>query len=390
MEHKSTDMVLRKLVLKNRIYRYMQSLLAILLSIVVLSGCGSEVKPHSNTVSYQTVSTTQLVASPHYPHLQTYTGIIRSANTTGIGFELAGKLNSINVDSGDSVLKGQALASLDTHLLEAEKQQLEASLNQTQSDLDLAKSTLKRNLALKDKNYVSEQQLDETKQNVAGLQANFQRLKASLHATNLKLEKSVLIAPFNGKISKRHHNLGEVIGLGSPVFTLIGQQQQLAYIGVPITVAQGLSNGEIVSIKVGQHTYKGKIAGISAEVDGITRTVQLRISLPNDANVLNGEIAYFEYSQNIEIAGFWVPISALTDGLRGLWNVYVLSNNPQANDPSLYKVERRDVEIIYTNQDQAYIKGAINADDTLVVEGLHKLVVGQVVKPQQTSNVVAL
>lgn len=376
MEHKST----------RSMHRYMVGLLSILL----VSSCGSEVKQHSESVSYQTVAVSNIVASNYYPHEQTYTGTIRSANTTGIGFELAGKLNGINVDSGNSVIKGQTLATLDTNLLQAEKQQLEASLQQTKADLDLAQSTLKRTLALKDKNYVSEQQLDETKQQVNGLQANSQRLNASLYATNLKIEKSTLTAPFNGKISKRHHNVGEVIGLGSPVFTLIGNDQQQAYIGVPITVAQGLANQQQVHVRVGDQSLNGIIAGISAEVDSITRTVQLRISLPHDATVLNGEIAYLEYNQNIQVAGYWVPISALTDGVRGLWNIFVLSKQADMSGSNHYAIERRDVEIIYTNQDQAYIKGAISADDTIIVEGLHKLVVGQVVTPVKTVMAEAL
>ncbi|MDP5145005.1 efflux RND transporter periplasmic adaptor subunit [Shewanella sp. ULN5] len=356
-----------------------------LCSLLVVSGCGSEVKQHSESVSYQTVATTALTPSEYYQHKQTYTGTIRSANTTGIGFELAGKLNSIQVDSGDSVTLGQTLASLDTDLLQAEKQQLEASLQQTKADLDLAENTLKRTLSLKDKNYVSEQQLDETKQQVTGLIANRQRLNASLYATNLKLEKSILMAPFNGKISKRHHNLGEVIGLGSPVFTLIGDDQQLAYIGVPIQVASSLKNNQQVPIRVGDKTLNGSIAGISAEVDAITRTVQLRISLPKDADVLNGEIAYFEYQQDIPVAGYWVPISALTDGVRGLWNVYVLNKQADTSGVNHFSIERRDVEIIYTNQDKAYIKGALRNDDTIIIEGLHKLVVGQVVTPATTA-----
>ena len=356
-----------------------------LLSLMVVSGCGSEVKPHSESVSYQTVATATLIPSEYYQHKQTYTGTIRSANTTGIGFELAGKLNGIQVDSGDSVTFGQTLASLDTDLLQAEKQQLEASLQQTKADLDLAENTLKRTLSLKDKNYVSEQQLDETKQQVTGLIANRQRLNASLYATNLKLEKSILVAPFNGKISKRHHNLGEVIGLGSPVFTLIGNNQQLAYIGVPIQVASNLKNNQQVPIRIGDKILNGSIAGISAEVDAITRTVQLRISLPTDANVLNGEIAYLEYQQNIPVAGYWVPISALTDGIRGLWNVYVLDKQTDSLTANHYSIQRRDVEIIYTNQDKAYIKGALSRDDTIIVEGLHKLVVGQVVTPATTA-----
>jgi membrane fusion protein, multidrug efflux system len=346
----------------------------------LLSACGSEVKQHSDTVSYHTVISDTLKQTDSYQHSQTYSGTIRSANTTGIGFELAGKLNQINVDSGDTVTQGQQLASLDTVLLQAEQAQLSASLKQVEADITLAQSNLKRTIKLKQKNYVSEQQLDETEQQVASLLANQQRLQASLQATNLKLDKSVLLAPFSGEISQRHHNLGEVIALGSPVFTLIGRDQKLAYVGVPVDVAQKLTNGQQVDITVAQQHYQGQIAGISAEVNPVSRTVQLRISLPKGAYAINGEIAYLTLEQQIMAQGYWIPIDALTDGVRGLWNVYTLVSDTQGRS----EVQRRDVEIIYTNEQQAYIKGAIKEGDIIITQGLHKLVVGQRVIPAST------
>ncbi|WP_285163101.1 efflux RND transporter periplasmic adaptor subunit [Shewanella goraebulensis] len=359
------------------------SALSIVISFLLLSGCGNDETIPTPSVAMPNVITQPLRFNSSYQHQQSYTGTVRSADTTGVGFELAGKLSDIIVDSGDTVIKGQKLATLNTQLLEAELQQLSASLQQTQADLDLAQSNLERSIELKKKQYVSEQQFDETQQQVASLLANQKRLKASLYATELKLEKSTLVAPFNGTISKRHHNLGEVIALGSPVFTLIGTNQQQAYIGVPHSVAQTLKSNQVVDIRIGDQTHKGLIAGISAEIDPVTRTVQLRIDLPNNSQVINGEIAYLEYQQQIADAGYWVPISSLTDGVRGLWNVFVVTKNEQGQA----RIERRDVDILYTTEKQAYINGAIQKDDVIITQGLHKLVVGQRVNP--TSETVA-
>ncbi|WP_394129127.1 efflux RND transporter periplasmic adaptor subunit [Shewanella maritima] len=342
---------------------------------LALFGCSKAEQTVTESVHLQTVSTQSLVMSAQYSQQQTYTGIVKATNTTGIGFELAGKLNSILVDSGDEVKQGQVLATLDISLLQAEEKQLKASLQQTQSDIDLALSNLERVTKLSTQNYASAQQLDENQQRVQNLKANKLRLQASLQATELKLEKSSLIAPFNGRISKRQHNLGEVVALGSPVFKLIGEDAPLAYIGVPVQVAQSLKQHQQVSITVGDQAILGSIAGISAEVDAITRTVQLRIQLPNTTDIINGEIAYLNYEQPIQTAGFWIPISALTDGVRGLWNVYVVTKDEQGS----HTIGLRDVEIIYTNDAQAYVNGAITEGDHIITAGLHKLVAGQTV-----------
>lgn len=347
-------------------------LFAALLSLWLLPACQDAVTEHSTTAKVQTVSSDTLVISPSYLHQQQYTGTVRAGNTTGVGFELAGKLNQLTADSGDRVEAGQILAKLDTRLLEAEQKELIASLAQNQADVDLASSTLTRSSGLKQQGYVSEQSLDEIKGQLSSLEAAQQRLIASLQANQLKRDKSSLLAPFAGTISKKHHSLGEVIGLGSPVFTLVGNDTPQAYIGVPVSVAQGLTTSQPVNIRIGSQIYNAKIAGISSEVNPLTRTVEVRVALPPSAQVLNGEIAYLNYQQEIIQAGFWVPISALTDGMRGLWNLYLV-----VKKDGLDIVERRDVEIIYTENDKAFIQGAISAGEHFVSQGLHKLVVGQ-------------
>lgn len=345
-------------------------------ALVTLSACQKEVTEHATTTVLPTVTSQALILTPSYQHEQTFTGTIRAGNTTGVGFELAGKLNELQADSGIKVKQDQILAILDTRLLEAERQEIQASLAQTQADVDLATSTLKRNQELKKSGYVSEQLLDENRSQLNSLAAAKNRLLASQHANQLKLDKSILVAPFDGTISQKLHNLGEVVAAGSPIFTLVGNINPEAYIGVPVALAEQFHAGQQVQVSVQDQTFTAEIAGISAEVNPVSRTLQLRISLPQDARVINGEIAYLHQQQQIEQAGYWVPISALTDGIRGLWNLYVIANDEQQSI-----IERRDVEILYTTQDMAYIQGAIQPNEIYVSQGLHKLVVGQAVSP---------
>ncbi|WOT06207.1 efflux RND transporter periplasmic adaptor subunit [Shewanella youngdeokensis] len=351
-----------------------------LIVIALLTACQDEQTIAPAAQIYQSVSASELIAAPSYPYAQEFSGTIRAGNTTGVGFELAGKINELTVDSGDSVVKGQRLAQLDTRLLLAEKNELFANLQQNKADLDLAIATLNRSLELNKQGYVSAQQLDELKGQLNSLQAAKSRLSASIEVNQLKIDKSELLAPFTGTISKRIHNLGEVISLGSPVFTLIERSNVQAYIGVPVDVSHTLTTGQTVKLRVRNQFYQASIAGIGAELDPITRTVELRVTLPSDANVINGELSYLYYQHTINTPGYWVPVSALTDGVRGLWNIYVLV---PSNDR--YRVEHRDVEIIYTSQDNAFINGAVSANELYVNQGLHKLVAGQIVTRQAST-----
>ncbi|RTR32612.1 efflux RND transporter periplasmic adaptor subunit [Shewanella atlantica] len=361
-----------------------KKVLTSLLLVSFLCACEAEVTAHATQPELQAVTTMTLTPSTSYLHTQEFTGTIRAGNTTGIGFELSGKIRQLAVDSGDQVKEGQLLARLDTRLLEAEKQELDASLSQNSADLKLATNTLNRSLKLKQQGYTSEQQLDELKGQLASLLAAQKRLKASIHANTLRIEKSSLLAPFSGVISKRNNNLGEVIALGTPVFTLIQNNNPQAFVGVPIKVAQSLKATQDISLRVADTHYTAQIAGIGAEVNPITRTVPLRLMLPQDATVINGELTYLAYENEIEQAGYWVPISSLTDGIRGLWNLYVITATEAAEESETLSIERRDVEIVYTKNDLAYIRGAVNSGDEFISQGLHKLVVGQKVKRNTT------
>ncbi|MCF1426555.1 MAG: efflux RND transporter periplasmic adaptor subunit [Shewanella sp.] len=327
-------------------------------------------------ITLPNVSTRELIEVPEYQHTQNFTGTVRAGNTTGLAFELAGKLSSLSADSGDRVKKGQVLATLDTSLLEAELKEINASLAQNQADLALAERTLVRSEELNKQSYVSAQQLDELIGQKQSLLAARQRLLATKSATELRLQKSTLIAPFSATLSNRKHNLGEVLPQGSPVFTLVEENNPKAYIGVPVDVARKLQVNQSLPLRVGEQTFDAKIEGISAEVNPVTRTVEMRLSLPRDARVFNGELAYLSYQQTIANSGFWVPVSALTDGVRGRWNIYVLDKR---ND-GVY-VERRDVEILYTDKKQAFLQGALSPGERYVTQGLHKLVAGQKINP---------
>jgi len=350
--------------------------LTLCLFIGLLTACQPASIETRATTPYQSVSYQPLKLASSYPYTHVYSGQIRAINTTDIGFELAGKITMLQADTGDFVHQGQVLAKLDTQLLAAEQNQLNASLAQNQANIAVANATLKRNVQLQQQGYASAQQLDELQGTLNVLLAAKKQLIASLHANQLKIDKSTLRAPFNGKVSQRHHHLAEVISIGSPVFTFIEPHHAQAYIGVPVAISHTLSLGQTVNLQVRERPYVGTVAGIGAELDPVTRTVQLRITLPTTLNAVNGEMAYLHYQDDIATEGYWVPISALTDGMRGLWNLYVIVQDDQHRDI----VERRDVEIIDTTNERAFVQGAISPGELYIDQGLHKLVTGQVVK----------
>ena len=72
------------------------------------------------------VATRTISPVESFEQRRTFTGVIKAARTSELGFERIGKLATVEVEEGDSVQEGQTLARLDTRNLVARQQELEA------------------------------------------------------------------------------------------------------------------------------------------------------------------------------------------------------------------------------------------------------------------------
>ena len=80
--------------------------------------------------------------------------------------------------------------------------------------------------------------------------------------------------------------------------------------------------------------------------------------------------------QQVELAGAWVPDTAVTEGLRGTWVVYALEDSGQ---PGLSRIGLRAVDVVHAENERLFVSGELGGL-TLVASGLHKLVPGQLVQ----------
>jgi len=90
-----------------------------------------------------------------------------------------------------------------------------------------------------------------------------------------------------------------------------------------------------------------------------------------------GQTVQVDFSEAIAAEGIWLPTSALTEGIRGLWTCYVLV----PNDNDGYTVAPQSVEIIHQEADRVLVRGTLQPDDRVVANGTHRLVPGQPVEP---------
>ncbi|HIF9128180.1 TPA: efflux RND transporter periplasmic adaptor subunit [Photobacterium damselae] len=321
------------------------------------------------------INSLQLKPQTSYQIPREFVGFIQAKQQTSLGSELNGKVKRILVDVGRNVTAGTPLLELDTDLLQTEKQQLFAQQQQFQAQLDLINTNLARQQTLQAKGFSAASEIDSLQSQRKALLANLSQLHATLAANRLKLTKSTIRAPYNGKISERFVSQGDVINIGTPTFTLLANDLTEAHIGVPAKYMTQILNQPSWQIRINNKLYPTQLLNPGASIDLNSRTVELRFAL--QAPLLTGELAYLTYQDHQQQNGYWIPLTALTEGLRGVWTVMAIVPKSDKNHQIL---EQRTVKVIFANGTDAYITGAIHPHEQIVADGLHRVVAGQEVE----------
>lgn len=348
--------------------------LSILFATLVILGCQAKSEELS-TVIYQSVGAVQAQQQSTFALDRSFTGVVLPARRADFSFEFGGTVQFMLADEGDQVEEGDLLAQLDTSLLTIERRQLEARLVEAQVNLRLTKANLTRQQSLELDGFASQQRRDELEAGRDSYKANIRQLEAELDGNNIRQQKAHIYAPFSGVVSERYLEQGSRAGVGEPALRLLDIGQLEAHVGVPRQLARSLTPGQIVRVQVDGELVEGPVLAVGAELKAQSHTVTVRIELPA-LDVLSGSLVQLQFEDRIESAGFTLPQTALTANLRGLWRVYVL----KAASDGLYRVEARDVQLRFIDEQRAYVERGVADGEWVVSTGIHKLVPGQLVR----------
>lgn len=382
------------------------------------------------------VETTKVNLVESYQVERTYTGTIVSRRSSSLGFERSGKLLNLSVDRGHFVQAGTPLATLDTRTLKAKQQELlaekkqvnavlqelkagvrsetiaasQSRVNSLQSQLKLAQTKSQRRQKLYSSGAISREQLDEATtdvntfqarlneaksrldelragtrpEKIAAQQASLEQLNARLASLQLEIEQSTLKAPFSGRIDKRLVDEGTVVSTGEAIYTLVEGNALEVHIGVPVDTAAQIPVGSNQKLQIGSKTYQAKVLSTLPQLDSATRTLTIVLSLDESAakEVRAKQIARLKLSETITDSGFWLPTTALTIGVRGLWSCYVIgdSEDVTTNPNQVFVVEQREVEVLQTENERVFVRGTLQNNDQVIINGNHRLVTGQLVQ----------
>jgi RND family efflux transporter MFP subunit len=228
-------------------------------------------------------------------------GTLKGRQEAPIYARASGYLQRWTHDIGQRVSAGELLAVIDAPEAEQELLQARAAREQIHSRSLLAASSLERWEGLRQRDAVSQQELDERRaaqrQGIADLaaaDANVRRLE------QLKAFRRVT-APFDGVIVRRNVDVGALVSAGTGAGTrelfYLAQTDLLRIdVAVPQAYAAAVKAGQEVKVRLlerGGAPFVGTVARTSGAIDSATRSMQVEIALPNaDGRLLPG--AYVE------------------------------------------------------------------------------------------------
>ena len=129
--------------------------------------------------------------------------------------------------------------------------------------------------------------------------------------------------------------------------------------------------------------YQGRLKALLARLDSETRTVPAIIVLDDSERRLrSGQLARLKLQRTVPMKGYWLPITALIGGRRGLWNAYVLEPAGQDAGKDLMRAGRREVQILHSESERAFVRGTVRDGERVVSSGLHRLVPNQLVRAE--------
>lgn len=240
-----------------------------------------------------------------------------------------GYLRKWYFDIGAHVRKGQLLAVIETPELDQQLQQAKAQLQSAQANLKLAQITAARWQHLLLTNSVSHQETDQAVSDLASKQALVASNEANLHRLEQLQSFERVYAPFDGVITQRNTDIGDLIQAGdsstssAQLFHLAAINTLRVFIPVPEVYTDAVRTGEKVMLTLDEYPnrqFTGTLVRNSDAIDPSTRTLNVEVDVPNpDGKLRPGDYVFVHLTVPPVNGAVTIPSNTLlfrSEGLR--------------------------------------------------------------------------
>jgi membrane fusion protein (multidrug efflux system) len=293
---------------------------------------------------------------------QTAVGSARASNGADLAAEIAGVVDEIHFQSGQTVQAGSVLLQLRLNDDEAKLQQLEANA-------DLAEVTLQRDERQLAAHGVAQATVDSDA-------ANLKVARAEVAAQHAIIAEKTVRAPFAGKLGIRQVDLGQYIAAGTTIVTLQQLDPMFVDFYLPQQAVGQIAVGEKVEVTADAYpgrVFSGQILSLNAKVDPSSRMLQVRANIPNpDGALLPGMYLGVSVATGAVQPLVTIPTAAVAFNPYGSL-VYVIHDDKDAHGEIRHVVQQQFVKTGDARGDQVSVLKGLSAHDVVVTAGQLKL-----------------
>ena len=360
-------------------------------SLFILSGCNDKKEEQKVEVKKEIPKAqvqVHTIKKETYPIWVDFSGKTEAKNSVFVTAKVAGELKEIYFKAGETVKKGQKLFKIDDRAYQTVLSQKRASLQKDRASLNLAIANVKRYKPLVEKGLAPREKLDELIANQRQLQAVVNADQASIQETQIDVDDTVIKASISGKVGKSLIDIGNNVStsdklvhitqsndlyvnfnLSSKEVFLLNQYKSEKYPKV-IVLPEDIDNIEL--------GLKGKVDFIDSVTDEKTGTVAIRATVNNEKELLfPGTFVNIKLFVTDKIPVIAVHPNNLSQNQLGFFVYAVDENN---------KVQKRQVEVEYSNKDLAIKKSGLNAGDKVITSATNRLQENQEVVASEVAN----
>jgi RND family efflux transporter MFP subunit len=281
-------------------------------------------------------------------------GLVATETESRLSFKVGGVIKKIFVREGQSVAKGQLIASLDLTEIDAQVSQARNSLEKTKRDLERGQRLFKDSAATLEQiqNLQTATQVAEEGYRIA----SFNRLYSTIRATN------------SGKVIRKFLNEGELASPGSPVLIVnsSAQDEWIVKIGLPDVDWVRVKSGDRAKISIDPYpneTLDAEVQTVNEGADALSGLYQAEVKVrPGKYKLASGLFARVEIAPSAKLKLKSIPIEALVEGSGKNAYVFVVGDSKTV-------VRKIAVQVAYLDGKQAFISGGLENVQEVITSG---------------------
>jgi multidrug efflux system membrane fusion protein len=325
---------------------------------------------------------TMVVSEMATEQILKFSGSVAATDSSGLSFQVGGQVESVYVDIGDSVTKGQVLAVLDPETYQLDVDANSAGLEKARDDVKKSAAEYERQKRIFEQGAGSKRSLDVAEYQYKSAKSAVDFHIAKLNQAKSNLTKTKLFSPYDGTIAWRSVQPSEKVQAGQKVLEINATGGLEVQLAIPETSIDLIQLEDAVTITFptlsGQST-RGHITYIgSAAAEANAFPVKVALVNPDQKIKpgMSAEATVVVSDANWQ-SGFTIPLQALLPAEEEN-QAYVFVYDPRSSTIKETKVRFNGME-----NKKAIVEEGLTAGDTIAVAGVSFLADGMTVKLMQ-------